>query len=552
MRAIYFKAVALIIFGTFFSVLSAQENNEPEEKVKMITIIHSDSINVNEETMPGIQFLRGNVILKHDSAYMYCDSAYFDGNDNSFVAINNIRIISPTEGGVDTVYLFSDSLHYSGKEKLAEVRYNVVMQKDSMTLYTENLDYKMDEDLGYYFDGGKTLNGQDTLISRLGYYYANLDELYFKDSVIVRNPKYTIYSDTLKHNTATKISYLLGPTHIVSTDSTNWIYSEFGWYNHNTDIGKLTKNPLLVDGKRTLKGDSIYYNRRRGLGIAYSNVTIADSIQNIRLKGNLGKYFEQTQSSVITDSALFISIQGEDSLFLHADTIHSIIDTLYTKTDTTTFRLIKSYHKVKIFRKDFQAKCDSLVYTFLDSTIKLYYEPVFWTGSNQMTADYIEVQTDSNKVNQIIMQNNSMIAAQVAMDNFNQIKGKKMIAHLRDNKIYLLDVLEDGGTIYYTIDENLLIGISKTTSKNMAIRFDNNEMQEFIFYESPKGTMYPPSAIAPSERKFKNFKWLIKYRPEKWLDVYIWEAEPVIEQKTEKKTEGAYKELKTDEPEKQK
>ncbi|MCF6243157.1 MAG: hypothetical protein L3J74_17690, partial [Bacteroidales bacterium] len=459
------KYIVLLSVLTVFVKVTAQDDNK-EQKVKMITIVHSDSVNVNEETMPGIQFLRGNVVLKHDSAYMYCDSAYFDGNNNSFVAINNIKIITPTEDALDTVYLYSDSLHYSGQEKLAEVRYNVVMVKDSMTLYTENLDYKVAENIGYYFDGGRTLNGQDTLISKYGYYYADLDELYFKDSVIVQNPKYTIYSDTLEHQTVEKISYLLGPTHIISKDTTSWMYSEFGWYNHLTDIGKLTKNPLLVDGKKTLKGDSILYNRNTGLGIAYHNVTIADSVQNIRLKGNLGKYYEKSESSVITDSALFISIQEKDSLFLHADTIHSIIDTLITKTDTTSFRLIKSYHKVKIFRKDFQAKCDSLVYTFLDSTIKLYYEPVFWSGTNQMTADYIEVQTDSNKVNQIIMQNNALIAAQVGIGSYNQIKGKKMIAHLRNNEIYLLDVLEDGGTIYYTIDKNLLIGINKISCTN--------------------------------------------------------------------------------------
>ncbi len=547
------KFLSKYIFLLFAIIISehllSQEKNEETQKVKMITIVHSDSVNVNEEIMPGIQFLRGHVVLKHDSAYMYCDSAYFDGNDNSFVAINNIKIIAPTEDALDTVYLYSDSLHYSGKDKLAEVRYNVVMIKDSMTLYTENLDYKMAENFGYYFDGGKTLNGQDTLISKYGYYYADLDELYFKDSVIVQNPKYTIYSDTLKHQTVEKISYLLGPTNIVSKDTTSWMYSEFGWYNHITDMGKLTKNPLLVDGKKTLKGDSIFYNRNTGLGIAYSNVTIADSVQNIRLKGNLGKYYEKNQSSVITDSALFISIHEKDSLFLHADTIRSIIDTLISKTDTTTFRLIKSYHKVKIFKKDFQAKCDSMIYTFLDSTIKLYYEPVLWSGSNQMTADYIEVQTDSNEVNQIIMQNNALIAAQVGTGSFNQIKGKKMVAHLRDNEIYLLDVLEDGGTIYYTIDKNLLIGINKISCTNMAINFVNNEMENLIFYVKPTGTMYPPKDLSDAERKYKNFKWMIEYRPEKWQDVYIWKKEvPKPKEKNDIQPELKPKEIEKEQP----
>ena len=530
-----------ILFISIFMVnnLWAQET---EPKMRMITIEHSDSINVNEETMPGIQFLRGHVVLKHDSAYMYCDSAYFNTNDNSFVAMNNIKVISPTEDFLDTVYLYSDSLHYSGQKKLAEVRYNVILEKDSMTLYTENLDYKMDENIGYYFDGGRTLNGQDTLISKFGYYYADLDELYFKDSVIVQNPKYTIYSDTLKHQTVEKISYLLGPTNIIASDSSNWIYSEYGWYNHITDKGKLSKNPLLVHGKQSLKGDSIFYDRNTGLGIAYNNVTIADSVQNIRLKGNLGKYYEKTERSLITDSALFISIQKKDSLFLHADTIRSIIDTSYTKTDTIAFRLVSAYYKVKIFRKDFQAKCDSLIYTFLDSTIKLYNEPVLWSGANQLNGNYIEVQTDSNKVNQIIIQNNSLIAAQVAMNSFNQIVGKKMIAHLRNNEIYLLDVIADGGTIYYTIDKNKLVGINKIKCTDMAIYFKKNKMDNIVFYVNPTGTMYPPDKLSPAERVYKNFKWMIEYRPEKWQDVYFWKQAPPPANFNSKNTRPAIKE----------
>lgn len=519
----------------------AQKNGGAVEKMKMITVVHSDSLNVNEILMPGIQFLRGDVILKHDSSYMYCDSAYFNMDDNSFVALSNIRVISPTQDMADTVYMFGDSLHYSGADKLAEVRYNVVLQKDSMTLNTENLDYKMDENLGYYFDGGRTLNGRDTLISKRGYYYADLDELYFKDSVVVLNPKYTMYSDTLMHNTKEKISYMLGPTNIISSDSASNIYSEHGWYNHILDIGQLDKNPVLTHKEQTVVGDSIFYDRKTGIGIAYDNVTIADSVQNVRLKGNLGRYYEFTESSIVTDSALFIQIQDKDSLFMHADTIRSIIDTLRTKTDTSIFRLVKAYYKAKVFRHDIQAKSDSLVYTFLDSTIKLYHEPIIWSGKNQLTADYIEIRTDSSKVNEVLLSNNSIMASQSDTANFNQIKGKKMLGHIKNNELYRIDVFEDGGAIYFMMDKDKLVGINKIKCVNMAILLVDNEMEDIWLYKDPKGTMYPPKSLPVDERVFKNFKWQKKYRPKKWQDVFIWDKS-----KTDSKPEIIKLNLKTD------
>ncbi|RLD79363.1 MAG: hypothetical protein DRJ10_08930, partial [Bacteroidetes bacterium] len=485
------------------------------------------------ELGPDVKILKENVILKHDSAYMYCDSAYFNDKDNSFIAFGNIHVISPTEDLTDTVHLFGDSLHYSGSKKLAEVRYNVVLQKDSMVLYTENLDYKMDENIGYYFNGGRTLNGEDTLISKKGYYYADLDELNFKDSVVVLNPKYTMYSDTLKHNTKTKISFILGPTNIIASDSSNHLFSESGWYNHNLDIGLLNKNPVLAHKKQTLVGDSIFYNRKKGMGIAYENVTIADSVQNVRLKGNLGRYYEFTESSVITDSALFIQIQDNDSLFMHADTIRSVIDTLTTKTDTITFRLIKAYNKSKMFRSDFQAKSDSLIYTFLDSTIKLYREPILWSGKNQLTADYIEIQTDSNEVNKVILLNNSMMASKSDSSSFNQIKGKKMVGHLKENELYQIDVESESGIIYFMMDKEKLIGINKLKCANMIIYLVNNEMEKIWFYDNPEGTIYPPKDVSADERVFKNFIWLKKFRPEKWQDVFIWEKnEDQVDEKT--------------------
>jgi lipopolysaccharide export system protein LptA len=506
------------------------------QETKMIIIENSRYFQVTEELGPDVNLLKENVILKHDSAYMYCDSAYFNMKSNSFIAFGNIHVISPTEDLTDTVHLFGDSLHYSGRNKLAEVRYNVVLQKDSMVLYTENLDYKMDENIGYYFDGGKTLNGEDTLVSKKGYYYADLDELNFKDSVVVHNPKYTMYSDTLKHHTKNKISYILGPTDIVASDSSNFIYSESGWYNHNLDIGQLNKNPVLTHKKQTLVGDSIFYDRKKGLGIAFENVTIADSVQNVRLKGNSGRYYEFTESSVITDSALFIHIQKEDSLFMHADTIRSIIDTLITKADTSTFRLIKAYNKSKVFRSDYQAKSDSLIYTFLDSTIKLYIEPILWSGKNQLTADYIEIQTDSNEVNKVILINNSLMASKSDTNSFNQIKGKKMTGHLKKNELYRIDVQEESGAIYFMLDKEKLVGINKTKCKNMVIYLVNNEMEDIWFYDNPEGTMYPPKDIGADERIFKNFKWQKKFRPEKWQDVFIWEKNEENSKQKEKNT----------------
>ncbi|MBN1250662.1 MAG: hypothetical protein JXR51_15385 [Bacteroidales bacterium] len=511
-----------ILLFLVFVTISININAQAKKKIE---IINSKTLEATEILGPDIKVLIGDVILKHDSAYMYCDSAYYNTKANYFTAFGNIHVISPTEDMVDTVNLYGDSLTYYGSKKMAHVRNNVILEKDSMTLYTENLDYDLKENIGYYFDGGRTLNGQDTLISKLGYYYANNDELFFKDSVIVQNPKYTIYSDTLKHHTKNKISFILGPTNIIASDSSNYIYSEHGWYDHKKDLAQFDKNPILVHSKQTIKGDKLFYDRKKRFGQSFDNVRITDTTQNTILLGNYGEYYELTEKSLLTDRAVFIQIQKGDSLFLHADTLLSIKDSLITKTDTTEFKLIKAYYKVKIYKSDFQAKCDSLIYTFLDSIIEMHVEPILWSGKNQLTADFIKILTENQEISKVFMDANALIVAQSDTINFDQIKGKDMIGYIKNNELNKIDVIENGELIYFAKEDESLIGVNKIKCKDMAIYLDSNEIDKIWFYKNPEGTLYPPKQLGIDELKFANFQWHSDCRPLTKEDIFIWRRE---------------------------
>jgi lipopolysaccharide export system protein LptA len=524
----------IIILGFFLQVSSVLMG---QQKGRQIQIVNSDTVSVNEEIYPGVQILIGHVILKHDSAYMFCDSALYSAKEQNFKAFGNIHVQSPTEDMQDTVNMWGDSLNYFGLEKVARVRDNVILQKDSMTLYTENLDYNIEDDIGNYFDGGRTVNGEDTLVSTLGYYYANEDEIFFRDSVRVYNPKYTIFCDTLKHHTKKKISYFLGPTNIVSTDTTSsFLYCENGWYDHKKDIAQFNDNALMAHGTSTLKGDSLYYDRKIRVGRAFNNVRAIDSTKNALLLGNYGEYHEVSELSVMTDSAQFIQIQDEDSLYMHADTIMSIKDSLLTKTDTTHFNIIKAFYKVKIFKSDFQAKCDSLIYTLLDSTFEFHRYPVMWSGKNQITANFIKVITENNEITQVQMFKNSLIVSRSDTMRFDQIRGVDMIAYLDSNQLSKINVKKDAAAIYFGWENKKLMGVNKATSVDMDIYFVDNEVDNIIFYKKPEGTLYPPFYLEAEELKFDNFEWNIQHRPKTKEDIFMWIEETRKKSETGKKT----------------
>jgi lipopolysaccharide export system protein LptA len=535
-----FRKIVVSFLAICFVIISAtgQEQKKVQLKRRQIQIVNSDTVSVNEEKYPGLQILIGHVILKHDSAYMFCDSALYSSSEQNFKAFGNIHVQSPTEDMQDTVHMWGDSLNYFGLEKIARVRDNVILQKDSMTLYTENLDYNIEDDIGNYFDGGRTVNGEDTLVSNLGYYYANEDEIFFRDSVRVFNPKYTMYCDTLKHHTKKKISYFLGPTNIISTDTTSsYLYCENGWYNHNRDIAQFNENALMAHGSSTLKGDSLYYDRKIRIGRAFNNVEAIDSTQNALLLGNYGEYHEISEMSIMTDSAQFIQIQKNDSLYLHADTIMSIKDSLLAKTDTSHFSIIKAFYKVKIFKSDFQAKCDSMIYTLLDSTIELHRYPVMWSEKSQITADFIKVLTKNNEITEVQMFNNSLIVTQSDTIRFDQIRGVDMVAYLDSNQLSKVNVKKDAAAIYFGWEKEKLVGVNKVTSVDMDIYFANKEMDYIMFYKNPEGTLYPPYYLTDEEMKFDNFEWNEHHRPKSKEDIFKWIEE------TRKKTETGKKSI---------
>ena len=494
-------SLIILMTGIFTPALS--------QKVTRIEILNSDSMEKDEKTANAIKYI-GNVIFRQDEALMYCDSAYFFTEENSVTAYHNIHI----EQG-DTLDLYGDFLTYDGNERLAEITENVKLIDRENILTTNNLDFNLRTNIGYYINGGKIINGENNLESGIGFYYSNLKLFHFRDSVVILNPDYTIYADTLKYNTVSEVAYFLGPTEIISKD--NYIYCENGWYDTKKDIAQFNENAYLVSKGQYLKGDSLYYERETGLGKAYDNVELFDSAQNIILKGRYAIYKEEPEYALLTESAQFIQIADEDTLYMHADTLESVLDSSGVK------KILKAYYHVKIFREDMQGKCDSLVYLESDSVFQLFREPVLWSEENQLTAEHIALHLANKKLHYIDMISSSFIISQQDSIRYDQIKGKNMTGYFVNNKLVRIEVKGNGQTIYYAKDQGELIGINHAESSDLIIYLKDSKINRINLIMAPKATLYPPEGSEEIETKLKGFIWLEKFRPASKEDIFIWE-----------------------------
>lgn len=469
----------------------------------------AENVEFDKNIANGAFRLWDNVIFTHEGARMYCDSAYYYPDRNSLDAYDNIHI---NQG--DTLNLYGDFLHYDGNSRFAQVTGKTVRLLDlNNQLTTTKLDFDMKNNIGYYTSGADIIRGENNLKSREGYYYSQQHTYFFKDSVVIINPDYTIYSDTLKYNTELNMAYMLGPTDIIS--DSNDIYCERGWYDMERNISMLKKNAMMQNKNQTLRGDSLYYERNNGFGKAYNNVELFDREQNVILEGNFATYNEKTENSLLTDSAVFIQINDEDSIYVHADTLRS-------ELDTTGSKMVRAYYKVKLFKSDMQGKCDSMVYTSVDSTIRLYHKPVLWSEGNQLTAEYVEIVTKNRKVDRMYLEKMAFIVSMADSSRFNQIKGKNMICYFSNNELYKIDVNGNGESIYYLVDENDIIGVNKLESTNIVILWADGKVQAIKSEPKPSAVLYPPDELTGAASKLNDFKWLDKFRPKNKYEIFNW------------------------------
>ena len=198
-------------------------------------------------------------------------------------AFGNVRM----EQG-DTLFVYGDILYYDGDTGLARLRDNVKMINRDVTLTTDSLNYDRWVNIGYFFDGGVITDPENELTSVYGQYSPETKYALFEENVELKNPRFTLYSDTLKYNTETSIADILGPSVIVSDSNT--IYTDLGWYDTKQDLAMLLDRSRIVSKSQELIGDTIYYDRKSGFGEVFGNMFLNDSSRKVILEGDYGYY----------------------------------------------------------------------------------------------------------------------------------------------------------------------------------------------------------------------------------------------------------------------
>lgn len=567
MRNIYFspkflsrkpKLIVLLLLVTVN--VWGQKSNDTSGKTP-VEIVHAKDFQSLQTDSCTLNKFIGEVQFKQGTDLLFCDSAYLNQQKNNIEAFGNVRIVQANGTHVE-----SDYLRYTGNIKQAFLRGNVSLTNVNDHLWTEELNYNLTTKIGTYSKGGTLQSATTTVSSTDGMYNVNTKESRFVHDVYVTDSQYNIQSKDLGYNTETKMMRFFDSTTV--TTNTSLLQTSLGTYDTKKLVARFNSRSSILDKEQYIEADTIDYNDVVGFGKAIGGVIIYDTAERITLYCGIALYNKKKATLLATIKPVAKRQQGNDSLFIRADTFFSehvrkikpalkqfsdtnntvvkqsnkkekkksaknstpilvesqTFSTTEPLADTTSPKYYTGFHHVKIFSDSLQGRCDSISFSMQDSIMRMMRSPIVWTRKSQLTGDIILAYMDSGKVRKVFIPENALMVSQTGPDKaklFNQIQGKTLTANLVNNALTDALVKPNAESIFFpTDDSGAYIGASEAQSERMRAFFKDNKIDKILLEQEVKQTMTPLEKADLPNMHLSRFKWLKELRPKSILELF--------------------------------
>lgn len=528
----------LFLYGAWMHYDGNTKLAKVREKVRLenkSTTLFTDSLNYDRITSIGYYFDGGMLVdsvneLSSDYGQLNTESDYAEFR-------NSVRLKNP-----DFV-LRTQRLHYNTRTKVADIVKPATIVSDSGFInavggwyntttsesefwhrsYAINKHKRLDADTLFYNQKtgigkgfGKVILIDSTRNVTLKGEYCYSDEK--RDSALmVRNALYIDHSseDTLFLHADTLITFKdLRHQNVVSLDSAKSADKPVNRLNPVLPAAylKTAKDSIMNSAKKdsvmnSVKEDSIISNIKKDS--IPGDSSLMKPIKPIRLLSGKDKNgIDSLYSGMIKDS---VNI-ARDSLSLAKDTTSTVQDSV--------FHIVKAYTGVRIFKKDFQAICDTLIYYEKDSMMHFIQQPVLWTEKQQLTGELMKLTIYDGEPQKLDVNGSAMVVSFEIDSLYNQFGGKQLIAYFDSSEISRVEVDGNAESIFLPRDEDKeLMGFNRMEGSSMTIFMNKGNLDKLILWPQPKGKFYPMGMIDPSQRYLKNFEWLEDLRPKNPDDV---------------------------------
>jgi lipopolysaccharide export system protein LptA len=509
------------------------------------TNIYSDYLRYLTNTK--IAWFNGHVKMTDGHGILTTPDLTYDVNTKIGTYTNGGRVVNKK-----SVLTSREGTYYSDLRDIY-FKTNVELKDPAYYLKTDSLMYNTETQRTTFIANSYMKDSSGRVIrTKDGYTEHGHSEFYSRTSI--EDGSMTIIADQMASDDSTGIIQMEGNAVLKDTAKGQTVIAGRIFHNKKTDASLATKKPLMIikqdNDSIYIAADTLFSARLTDL---YRNDPAKLKTFRFYKKVSNGKEdstnkdsthsFNTSKDSIYKDSTDKVSAgrdsTSKDSTYKVSISKDSINKDAVRKGSTgkdstykdsfdrdvankdSTNRYFEAYRNVRVFSDSVQTVSDSLFYSFVDSTFRLYYDPVVWSKKSQITGDTIYLYTKNKKASRVQAFENSFMVNEVQGGVYNQIKSSRMDGHFKDGSLDSVRAKGLAESIYFIQDEDsAYTGTNQTKSDAIDIYFEKGDLYKVVFRSDLKGTLYPITQKKPDEMRLPNFKWLINRRPKTKYDLF--------------------------------
>ncbi len=211
--------------------------------------------------------------------------------------------------------------------------------------------------------------------------------------------------------------------------------------------------------------------------------------------------------------------------------------------DSTKLGFLTAIKDVRLFKSDFQMRCDSLKYNDLDSLVRLHRNPFVWNdGNRQYSSDSIYVSFAGGHLSKAYLQSAAFIIVQEDSLCFDQIRSTEMLAYFgEDGGLSRFDALGDASAVFYLKEDSTFATVNKSQSRMLYAVLTDGELQSVSYYDQAKNDAYPIAQMKQDDRVLKGFNWLPDNRPKGPRDITSYTKRPTQRKQYESRPRAQFR-----------
>ena len=539
-------------------------------KVKIIqnrTVLSSDKLDYFIDD--NLAQFRGAVVQLQDKDKNTLRTRYLDYNTKDSVA-------TFTRGGAfkdkDGQLIESVEGSYDSKIKNFSFFGDVNMYTDSVFIKTKSLDYNTGTSVAVFTTGTHAWREKNMLSANAGWYDHKTEVFTFTKDVHVMTENQEAWSDSLIYYRTPNNAEMFGNVELLDSGREVAAVAGYMQYIDSLQYIKMTRDPAVIavtedkgvrdtvyvgadvltywtvprylvsenevkKAEERMKGlevDPISEHRRKAAEDAKAAAEEArkkleEEDPGAAVARNAGRRnapmlpatWEMEQEDLSAWPQLPDSLKLAQLDTLDEPDILDEADTLLGPVDTTRMGFLVGLHNVKVFRKDMQAACDSLLYNDLDSLVRLYKNPIVWNEiRRQYSSDSIYVVIQDRKIDKASLMSNAFIIFQEDSLCFDQIKGTEMMAFFdTTGGLRRFDSMGGSSGVFFIEENGTLATVNKFEAKMLTASFKDGNLYDLNYFEEVKSDAYPLVQLKEVDRVLKGFVWQPEKRPQGPEDV---------------------------------